>query len=102
MVGTIVGAALGALVGAKIGRELDEGDRACIGHTLEIASDGQRVAWGNAVTGVRYELVPRVYKKKKKHGAACRDFTLVVMTRGSRVESSRTACQSGRGVWNLA
>lgn len=100
VVGTIVGAALGALVGAKVGRELDERDRACIGHALEIGVDGRAVTWSNSVTGVRYELVPKLGKKKKK--AACREFTFVAHVGGQRIASSRTACQASPGVWRLA
>jgi surface antigen len=101
VVGTIVGAALGALIGAKVGRELDERDRACIGDALEVGVDGRSVTWSNAVTGVRYELVPKVGKKKKKN-AACREFTFVAHVSGQRIVSSRTACQASPGVWRLA
>jgi surface antigen len=100
VVGTIVGAALGALIGAKVGRELDEKDRACIGHALEIGIDGRAVTWSNSVTGVRYELVPRIGKKKKP--AACREFTFVAYVGGQRIVSSRTACQASPGIWRLA
>jgi surface antigen len=100
VVGTIVGAALGALIGAKVGRELDEKDRACIGHALEIGVDGRAVTWSNAATGVRYELVPKIGKKKKH--AACREFTFVAHVGGQRIVSSRTACQASPGIWRLA
>jgi surface antigen len=100
VVGTIVGAALGALIGAKVGRELDERDRACIGHALEVGVDGRTVTWSNAVTGVRYELVPKIGKKKKH--VACREFTFVAHVGGQRIASSRTACQASPGVWRLA
>jgi surface antigen len=100
VVGTIVGAALGVLIGAKVGRELDERDRACIGHALEVGVEGRPVSWSNSVTGVRYELVPKIGRKKKN--TACREFTFVAHVGGQRLVSSRTACQASPGVWRLA
>ena len=57
-VATLIGAAAGALIGHKIGHELDEADRGCFGHALEIGAVGQRVVWTNESTHVRYELSP--------------------------------------------
>ena len=37
-VATIIGVAAGALIGHRIGRELDERDRDCFGHALEIGA----------------------------------------------------------------
>ena len=74
MVGIIIGAAVGALIGAKIGRELDEGDRGCFGHSLEIVRSGGRVTWDNPATGVRYTLVPG--GGRNEGTMSCRDFTL--------------------------
>src|SRR4051812_25724985 len=54
----IIGAALGALVGRQIGRELEDSDRACVGHALELAQPGQSVRWLNDVTGVSYVVTP--------------------------------------------
>jgi surface antigen len=99
VVGTIIGAAVGALIGAKIGRELDQGDRACIGHSLEIGVDGRPIVWDNAVTGVRYELIPRGGRKARDQ--ACRDFTLIVAYRGERVRHRTMACQQRPGVWEM-
>jgi surface antigen len=100
VVATILGAAAGALIGAKIGRELDDGDRGCVGHVLEIGVPGQRVIWANSRTGVSYVLVPGEGRKIK--GRPCRDFTLMA-TRGKAKEEKRgTACQVGVGEWNFS
>lgn len=99
VVGTIVGAAVGALIGAKIGRELDEGDRACIGHALELGVDGRRVVWENVNTNVRYELVP--HGGTKKDGVACRDFTLTVVAGAEKSSRRAKGCQTAPGVWQI-
>jgi hypothetical protein len=57
-VATIIGVAAGALIGSRIGRELDESDRGCFGHALEIGEPGRRVTWSNPNTGVSYSLLP--------------------------------------------
>src|SRR5262245_15623667 len=45
VVAIVVGTVIGAAIGHAIGRELDDRDRACVGHALELASDGQSVRW---------------------------------------------------------
>ena len=51
-VAIVVGSVLGAVIGSKIGRELDEADRGCIGHALELAADGKPVDLGQPAIGV--------------------------------------------------
>jgi len=97
--GTIVGAAVGALLGARIGRELDERDRACFGHVLEIGPPGDRVTWENSVTGVSYVLVPG--QGRKQGSSMCRDFTLIATAGGKESRRAGNACQTSRGVWNI-
>ena len=36
VVATILGAAAGAFIGSRIGRELDDADRGCVAHVLEV------------------------------------------------------------------
>jgi surface antigen len=98
-VGTIVGAAVGALLGSRIGRELDDRDRACFGHVLEIAPPGGRVAWENPATGVAYVLVPG--EGRKQGASMCRNFTLIASAGGRESRRAGSACQSSRGVWNI-
>ena len=99
-VGTIIGAAAGALIGNRIGRKLDEADRGCIGHALEVGKQGQLVTWTNESTGVRYEMA--LGADRKRTDAACREFTLLAVA-GQGASSQRgIACQSQAGLWQLA
>jgi surface antigen len=99
-VATIIGAAAGALIGNWIGRKLDDADRGCIGHVLEVGKSGQRVLWTNESTGVRYELVPGA--DRERDGAACREFTLAAVAGEERSSRRGVACQSQPGVWEIA
>lgn len=99
-VATIAGAVVGAVIGKWIGRELDEADRACMGHALEVGAVGQRVAWTNETTGVRYEVVPG--EGRREEGAACREFTLSAVTGKEKSSQRALACQSRAGVWQIA
>jgi surface antigen len=98
-VATIIGAALGALIGAKIGRDMDDTDRACFGHALEIGSAGHRVSWDNRTTGVHYELTPG-YGYRSAAGT-CRDFTLIASLGEERWKRKGEACHGERGVWQI-
>lgn len=98
-VATIVGAVAGAFIGNWIGRELDGADRACAGHALEVGKAGQRVAWSNDETGVRYELVPGA--DLEQNGAGCREFTLSAFAGAEKSSRTGIACQSQPGIWQL-
>lgn len=98
-VAVLIGAAVGALIGSRIGRELDDADRGCFGHALEIGPAGHTVRWTNSTTGVSYALVPGA--GKKVNGISCRDYSLTA-TRGKASEKRRgTACQTSVGAWTL-
>jgi surface antigen len=99
-VAVIIGAAAGALIGAKIGRELDDADRGCFGHALEIGDAGRRVTWENRASGVTYTLVPG--EGRKGSAGTCRDFTLTAMRDTESTKRSGKACQSATGVWKIA
>jgi surface antigen len=98
-VATIIGAAAGALLGNRIGHRLDEKDRSCFGHALEIGEAGRPVMWTNESTGVRYELSPG--RGRDRNGATCREFRMVAVA--GRQKSSRRglACQAQPGVWQV-
>jgi len=99
-VATLLGAAAGALIGAKVGRELDEADRGCFAHALEVGEAGRRVSWTNAGTGVTYVLVPDSGKKSKNK--SCRGFVLTA-TAGKKKEQRRgNACESAAGRWEIS
>lgn len=99
-VATIVGVIAGAVVGNRIGRELDEADRGCFGHALEIAQPGQRITWTNEAAGVRYEMSPGAASPRQ--GASCREYTLVTFAGRERSAKTGVACQSKPGVWQAA
>jgi surface antigen len=98
-VSTIIGVATGALIGARIGRELDERDRGCFGHTLEIARPGSRVSWENPATGVAYTLVPG--EGHAESSGPCRTFTLEAAADNRRTKQQGKACQTARGIWKI-
>jgi surface antigen len=99
-VATIIGVIAGGVIGNRIGRELDEADRGCFGHALEIAEPGQRITWANETAGVRYEMTPG--KASPQQGASCREYTLVTVTGRERSSKTGVACQSQPGVWQAA
>ena len=98
--GTVIGAAAGAVVGKRIGRELDERDRHCFGHALDIGEAGRPVVWMNESTGVRYELVPGA--SRTRNGAACREFRMTALDGRARSSRSGLACRVQPGVWEIA
>ena len=98
-VAIILGTAAGALIGSAIGRELDEADRGCVAHALEIAKDGQRITWVNSRAGVTYALVPSA--GKKHDGRTCRPFVLTAKRGDKKSERRVNACQTRAGEWQL-
>lgn len=95
-VATLIGVVAGALVGAKIGHDLDEADRGCFGHALEIGEPGHRVRWTNESTGVRYELSPGAGRDD-----ACRAFTLVTVAAGQKATRKGVACRAASAEWQI-
>jgi surface antigen len=99
-VATVVGAIAGAVIGNRIGRALDEADRHCLGHALEIAQAGQRVSWNNDATGMIYEM--SLGGDRARAGAVCREYTLVTSTgRRDRSSHAGVACRSRDGTWQI-
>lgn len=98
-VATIIGAAAGALVGNRIGEKLDERDRSCVGHALELGDSGRPVAWTNESTGVHYELSPGA--TRERGDARCREYRMVAVADRTRSSRRGLACQSGDGVWQI-
>ena len=99
VMGTVIGMVAGAVIGNQIGQELDERDRGCFGHAMEIGEAGKPVIWTNESTGVRYELVPGA--SRERNGVACREFTMAGDGRG-RASKKGLACHTQPGVWEIA
>ena len=91
-VAILLGSAIGALIGARIGRDLDETDRACIGHALELAAGGRQVKWVSE--GVTYTVIPG-----KASGKGCRSYTLRGEANGRSDSTKGTACRRDDGAW---
>lgn len=90
-VGMVVGGVFGAVLGHAIGDSMDNGDRACMGHALELGRPGVPVVWHS--DGHRYHFTPRGDSRD-----GCRNATLVVDGRRPR---DVLACPSGRGEWTF-
>ena len=99
LIATLIGAAAGAFIGNRIGRRLDEADRGCFGHVLEVGELGRPVSWTNETTGIRYEMTPGA--SRDRNGAACREFTLTAASGDGRSSERGVACQSQPGAWQV-
>jgi len=94
-VAIVVGTVLGAVIGAKIGQKIDEGDRGCWGHALELAGEKKTVVWTNKATGVNYRLTPtRNFQEGK---LPCREFSTVVSAASRQDTVKGVACRRGEG-----
>jgi surface antigen len=98
-VAIVVGSVIGAAIGAKIGRDLDDADRGCVGHALELTTDGKPVTWSNAKTGVSYAVTPK--RGFKQNGQSCREFTAVITAKDRRETVTDRACRTADGTWQI-
>jgi surface antigen len=95
----LVGTAIGAIVGAQIARKIEDVDRACIAHSLELAKDYRSIRWTNPNTGARYLLIPR--EGYQKNGRICRNFDLGIELEAREQISKGRACQTSEGGWQI-
>lgn len=96
-VAVIIGSVLGAFIGKKVGRELDNADRGCLGHALEIGKTNQTVTWANKDNGLSYAVTP--LEGYKANGYKCRNYILNVNGKGLNDAQRESACQTGDGTW---
>ena len=96
-VAIIVGAVLGGVIGREIGEDLDEADRGCFGHALELVEPGRPVRWLNDRTHVDYVLTPLAADTSK----SCRKFKLKATSGKKSKTSEGRACRDGDGVWKI-
>jgi surface antigen len=96
-VAIILGTTIGAVIGAKIGEELDQTDRACMGHALELAGEKKTVVWTNVATGVTYRLTPT--RNVGSRQQPCREFKTVLAAGKKRDAVTGVACRRGNGEW---
>ena len=91
VVGMVVGGVLGAVLGHAIGDRMDDRDRACMGHALELGKPGVPVVWRHG--GHHYRFIPRGDARN-----GCRHATLIVDGKKPR---NVLACPAGRGDWTF-
>ncbi len=99
LIAILAGAAIGAVIGNEIDKELDDDDRRCFGHSLELLEDGQRVQWDGARSGMLYTLTPT--SRFERDGRVCRRFTLVRDYSGKQIKKQASACRYGEGEWQM-
>ena len=99
LIAILAGAAIGGLIGNEIDKELDDDDRRCFGHSLELLEDGRRVRWDGARPNLFYSLTPT--GRFERDGRVCRSFTLVRDWDGKKIKRDGRACRYGEGEWRL-
>lgn len=95
-VAIILGTALGAVIGHQIGKELDEADRGCIGHALELAADKRTVSWTGA-NDWTYRITP--LRNFDHDGKKCREYRLRISGRDIHEDRYERACLVRPGEW---
>lgn len=99
VVAIVVGSVLGAVIGREIGRNMDDRDRACVGHSLELVPDGRSVRWTNDQTRVTYLLTPRAASKGDTK--SCRNYDIKATLNGKSSTSAGRACRDSAGTWSI-
>jgi surface antigen len=93
-VATIVGAIAGGVIGNAIGDAIDDGDRGCMGHGLEIAPLRHAVVWTNPRNHTEHYMRP-----VRNLRGGCRMFEYREGARGRL--TMLTACRGGDGAWRI-
>jgi surface antigen len=96
-IGVILGGVIGAVIGNQIGKSINDNDRGCIGHALELAHDRQTVHWVNPNTGINYRVTP--LSGFTQNGHKCREYMLYTSGDGDDDSSHEKACLVSRGTW---
>jgi surface antigen len=99
LIAVLAGATIGAVIGREIGEEMDERDRACFGHSLELLEDGRRVMWDGERSSLTYTLAPD--GRFERDGLVCRSFSLLRQSDGRQVTKRGSACRYGEGDWRM-
>ena len=95
-IATIFGAIAGGIIGSAVGDAIDDGDRACVGHSLELARVGHPVYWSNPRTHVAWRLVPI-----RDVSTVCREFEVHRYYYGRHGTERVIACRRTRGYWDV-
>lgn len=94
-VAIILGTVIGAVIGNKIGRDLDNADKGCLGHTLELGAENKPVTWVNA--GLNYTVTPLT--GFSANGQKCRNYRLNMRGDGINDTRNERACLASDGTW---
>lgn len=96
-VAILIGSVLGAVIGKKIGQDMDNADRGCLGHTLELGTDHKPVSWENPENGLSYTVTP--LNGFQSNGMKCRAYDLDIEGDDIQDTKHEKACQIGPGNW---
>jgi surface antigen len=95
-IATIIGAIAGGIIGSAVGDSIDDGDRACIGQSLELGRVGGPVVWVNPRSRVAWRVVPL-----RDVSRDCREFEVRRNYRGGLSDRTVVACRRNRGYWEF-
>jgi surface antigen len=98
LVAVVLGTAVGAVIGSEVGRRMDESDRGCFGHSLELAKTGQTIRWTNSRSGVDFAFTP--LRDFERGGRDCREFETSTTREGIRRATRGKACRTVNGDWS--
>jgi surface antigen len=94
----LLGSVVGAVIGANIGKSVEDADKACMAHSLELANDNRPVSWNNPNTGAHYVVTP--HEGFEERGHVCRNFDVMVRMDGRDHPSQGKACEVD-GAWRI-
>ncbi len=97
-VAILLGSVLGAVIGNRIGKQMDDADRACMGHALELAADRRTVGW-TGEGGLQYFVTPLA--SFDRGGMKCREYRLRVNGQNVNEDRREKACLVGEGRWEV-
>ncbi len=95
-IATVFGAIAGGIIGSAVGDAIDDSDRACLGHSLELGRIGRPVMWRNPRSHVLWRVVPI-----RDVSPDCREFELRRDYDGHYGRERVVACRRDRGDWEF-
>jgi len=78
---------------------MNDSDRACLGHALELVRKGSSASWSNSETGRAYRVT--MAQDYVYEGLPCREFSAVVTTGGKKETIKGGACRRTEATWEL-
>jgi len=84
---------------SKLIDSMDDRDRACMGHALELVRKGNTASWSNSETGRAYRVT--MAQDYVYEGLPCREFSAVVTARGAKETLKGGACRRPEAKWEI-